>query len=153
MVSFDILLNVFLTNFINILGTVFKAMDKLTNEIVALKKVRLEHEREGFPITAIREIKILRQLNHKNIINMTEIITDKDEPDNKTEKTEKSSFYLVFEYMNHDLKGLLDSEMMDFSEQVNASIMKQLLEGLNYCHNKNFLHRDIKCSNILMNNK
>lgn len=125
-------------------------MDKLTNEIVALKKVRLEHEREGFPITAIREIKILRQLNHKNIINMTEIIADKDDPDNKNEK---SSFYLVFEYMNHDLKGLLDSDMMDFNEQVNASIMKQLLEGLNYCHKKNFLHRDIKCSNILMNNK
>lgn len=131
-------------------GTVFKALDKLSNEIVALKKVRLEHEREGFPITAIREIKILRQLNHKNIINMTEIVADKDDPDNKTEK---SSFYLVFEYMNHDLKGLLDSELMDFSEAVNASIIRQLLEGLNYCHKKNFLHRDIKCSNILMNNK
>jgi cyclin-dependent kinase 12/13 len=133
-------------------GTVFKALDKKTEEIVALKKVRLEHEREGFPITAIREIKILRQLNHKNIINMTEIIADKDEPDNK-DKTEKSSFYLVFEYMNHDLKGLLDSELMNFSEQVNASIIRQLLEGLNYCHKKNFLHRDIKCSNILMNNR
>ncbi|CAB0006532.1 unnamed protein product [Nesidiocoris tenuis] len=66
---------------------------------------------------------------------------------------DKGSFYLVFEYMDHDLMGLLESGMVEFAEQHNASIMKQLLEGLNYCHKKNFLHRDIKCSNILMNNK
>lgn len=60
---------------------------------------------------------------------------------------------MVFEYMDHDLMGLLESGMVDFNEMNNASIMKQLLDGLNYCHNKNFLHRDIKCSNILMNNK
>lgn len=55
--------------------------------------------------------------------------------------------------MDHDLMGLLESGMVDFNEMNNASIMKQLLDGLNYCHSKNFLHRDIKCSNILMNNK
>lgn len=55
--------------------------------------------------------------------------------------------------MDHDLMGLLESGMVDFNEQNNASIMKQLLDGLNYCHKKNFLHRDIKCSNILMNNR
>lgn len=48
-------------------------------ELVALKKVRLDNEKEGFPITAIREIKILRQLNHKSIINMKEIVTDKED--------------------------------------------------------------------------
>lgn len=46
---------------------------------VALKKVRLENEKEGFPITAVREIKILRQLNHKNIVNLREIVTDKQD--------------------------------------------------------------------------
>lgn len=66
---------------------------------------------------------------------------------------DKGSFYLVFEYMDHDLMGLLESKMVDFTETHNASIMKQLLDGLAYCHRKNFLHRDIKCSNILMNNK
>ena len=66
---------------------------------------------------------------------------------------DKGSFYLVFEYLDHDLMGLLESGMVEFSEVHNASIMRQLMEGLNYCHKKNFLHRDIKCSNILMNNK
>jgi serine/threonine protein kinase len=51
----------------------------LPGELVALKKVRLENEKEGFPITAVREIKILRQLNHKNIVNLREIVTDKQD--------------------------------------------------------------------------
>ena len=68
-------------------------------------------------------------------------------------RKEKGSFYLVFEFMDHDLMGLLDSGLVEFTEQMNASIMRQLLEGLSYCHRRNFLHRDIKCSNILINNK
>jgi len=51
----------------------------LSGTFVALKKVRLENEKEGFPITAVREIKILRQLNHKNIVNLREIVTDKQD--------------------------------------------------------------------------
>ncbi|XP_025416752.1 cyclin-dependent kinase 12-like isoform X2 [Sipha flava] len=132
-------------------GQVYKAKDKTTGTFVALKKVRLENEKEGFPITAVREIKILRQLNHKNIVNLREIVTDKQ--DALDFKKDRGSFYLVFEYMDHDLMGLLESGMVDFNEMHNASIMRQLLEGLNYCHRRNFLHRDIKCSNILMNNK
>ncbi|XP_026496091.2 cyclin-dependent kinase 12 isoform X2 [Vanessa tameamea] len=132
-------------------GQVYKARDKNTGQLVALKKVRLENEKEGFPITAVREIKILRQLNHKNIVNLREIVTDKQ--DALDFRKDKGSFYLVFEYMDHDLMGLLESKMVDFTELHNASIMRQLLDGLAYCHRKNFLHRDIKCSNILMNNK
>ncbi|CAH1397370.1 unnamed protein product [Nezara viridula] len=132
-------------------GQVYKAKDRQSGELVALKKVRLENEKEGFPITAVREIKILRQLNHKNIVNLREIVTDKQ--DALDFRKDKGSFYLVFEYMDHDLMGLLESGMVEFDEFHNASIMRQLLEGLNYCHKKNFLHRDIKCSNILMNNR
>ncbi|KAJ8279487.1 hypothetical protein COCON_G00065530 [Conger conger] len=132
-------------------GQVYKAKDKDTAEMVALKKVRLDNEKEGFPITAIREIKILRQLNHKSIINMKEIVTDKE--DAVDFRNDKGAFYLVFEYMDHDLMGLLESGLAQFNESHIKSFMRQLLEGLDYCHKKNFLHRDIKCSNILLNNK
>ncbi|MEJ1285370.1 cyclin-dependent kinase 12 [Cricetulus griseus] len=131
-------------------GQVYKAKDKDTGELVALKKVRLDNEKEGFPITAIREIKILRQLVHRSVVNMKEIVTDKQ--DALDFKKDKGAFYLVFEYMDHDLMGLLESGLVHFSEDHIKSFMKQLMEGLDYCHKKNFLHRDIKCSNILLNN-
>uniref|UniRef100_A0A667FYY2 Cyclin dependent kinase 13 n=1 Tax=Lynx canadensis TaxID=61383 RepID=A0A667FYY2_LYNCA len=132
-------------------GQVYKARDKDTGEMVALKKVRLDNEKEGFPITAIREIKILRQLTHQSIINMKEIVTDKE--DALDFKKDKGAFYLVFEYMDHDLMGLLESGLVHFNENHIKSFMRQLMEGLDYCHKKNFLHRDIKCSNILLNNR
>ncbi|KAJ3600543.1 hypothetical protein NHX12_031524, partial [Muraenolepis orangiensis] len=131
-------------------GQVYKAKDKDTGELVALKKVRLDNEKEGFPITAIREIKILRQLNHRSVVNMKEIVTDKQ--DALDFKKDKGAFYLVFEYMDHDLMGLLESGLVQFTQEHIRSFMRQLMEGLDYCHKKNFLHRDIKCSNILLNN-
>lgn len=137
--------------FLGTYGQVYKACDINTKEVVALKKVRLENEKEGFPITAVREIKILRQLNHKNIVKLREIVTDKQEAIDFCK--DRGAFYLVFEYMEHDLMGLLENEQVDFKEIHIASIMKQLLRALKYCHEKNFLHRDIKGSNILMNNK
>lgn len=132
-------------------GKVFKARDLLTQQLVALKSVKLENEKEGFPITAVREIKILRQLQHPNIVNMIEIVTDKQ--DALEFRKDRGEFYLVFEYMDHDLFGLLDSGLLELNNDQIGSFMKQLLEGLQYCHSKNFLHRDIKCSNILINNK
>lgn len=133
-------------------GQVFKATDKRTNKIVALKKVRLEKEKEGFPVTTVREIKILRQLNeHENIIKLREIVSDKLIVDEY--KKWKGAFYLVFDYMDHDLMGVLESGLVSLDEDHIKLFMYQLMDGLNYCHKKNFLHRDIKCSNILLNNK
>lgn len=103
-----------------------------------------------FDCSQVREIKILRQLNHKNIVNLIEIVTDKT---NALEfRKDKGSFYLVFEYMDHDLMGLLLSGEVNFTENNIAHIMHQLLEALTFCHRNNFLHRDIKCSNLLLNN-
>lgn len=74
-------------------------MDSLfdtVDELVALKKVRLENEKEGFPITAVREIKILRQLNHPNIVNLKEIVTDKqDALDFKKDKGKERNSLLI----------------------------------------------------------
>jgi cyclin-dependent kinase 12/13 len=123
----------------------------IADTLVALKKVRLENEKEGFPITAVREIKILRQLNHPNVVRLLDIVTDKQTA--AEFRRDKGAFYLVFEYLDHDLMGLLESQMVEFNEAQIASFTKQLLGGLAYCHAENFLHRDIKCSNILLNNR
>lgn len=132
-------------------GQVYKAQDKKSKDVCALKKVRLDNEREGFPITAVREIKILRQLLHPNIVYLKDVLTDKS--DATDFRKDKGAFYLVFEYMDHDLMGLLESGLVHFNEKHIKSFMRQLLDGLNHCHKKGFLHRDIKCSNILLNNK
>ena len=63
------------------------------------------------------------------------------------------SFYLVFEYMDHDLMGLLESGLVTLRDAHICSLMRQLMEALNFCHGNNFLHRDIKGSNILVNNR
>ena len=63
------------------------------------------------------------------------------------------NFYLVFEYLEHDLMGLLESGVVTFKEDHIRCLMKQLFLALDHCHEKNLLHRDIKCSNILLNNK
>lgn len=133
-------------------GQVYKAIHKETKEQVALKRVRLENEKEGFPITAVREIKILRQLDHKNVVRLIDIVTDNASVAEL--RNSKVNFYLVFEYVDHDLMGLLEArELFDLSEPQICSLFKQLLEGLAYCHQAGILHRDIKCSNILVNNR
>ncbi|KAM7528254.1 hypothetical protein LguiB_031664 [Lonicera macranthoides] len=90
-------------------GQVYMAREIRTGEIVALKKIRMDNEREGFPITAIREIKILKKLHHENVINLKEIVTSPD--GNKY----KGGIYMVFEYMDHDLTGLADRPGMRFT--------------------------------------
>jgi cyclin-dependent kinase 12/13 len=134
-------------------GQVYKARNKLTGEIVALKRIRMENEKEGFPITAIREIKILKELNHKNIIKLKEIVVSKSAD---ASEHKKGSIYMVFEYMDHDLAGLLDSPYLKQNglrlEHIKC-YTKQLLEGLHYLHHNNVLHRDIKASNLLINNQ
>jgi len=138
-------------------GKVFKARykhyenqdDPLSkHEYVALKMVRLDNEKEGFPITAIREIMILKQIQHKNIINLLDIITSKPTENNKN----RGNTYLVFEYMEHDLNGLLDRKLSFEIPQIKC-ILYQVLCGIQYLHTNNIMHRDIKGANILLNNK
>ncbi|CAA6664395.1 unnamed protein product [Spirodela intermedia] len=137
-------------------GQVYMAREIRTGEIVALKKIRMDNEREGFPITAIREIKILKKLHHENIIRLKEIVTspgpEKDEHGKPDGNKYKGSIYMVFEYMDHDLTGLSDRPGMRFTVPQIKCYMRQLLTGLHYCHVNQVLHRDIKGSNLLIDN-
>nr|DAD29254.1 TPA_asm: hypothetical protein HUJ06_030722 [Nelumbo nucifera] len=138
-------------------GQVYMAREINTGEIVALKKIRMDNEREGFPITAIREIKILKKLHHENVIKLKEIVTsqgpEKDEQGRSDGNKYKGGIYMVFEYMDHDLTGLSDRPGMRFSVPQIKCYMRQLLTGLHYCHVNQVLHRDIKGSNLLIDNE
>ncbi|KAH9317744.1 hypothetical protein KI387_019513 [Taxus chinensis] len=137
-------------------GQVYMAREIQTGEVVALKKIRMDNEREGFPITAIREIKILKKLKHDNVIKLKEIVTspgpENDEQGISDGNKYNGSIYMVFEYMDHDLTGLSDRPGMRFSIPQIKCYMRQLLTGLHYCHINQVLHRDIKGSNLLIDN-
>ncbi|XP_020832172.1 cyclin-dependent kinase 16 isoform X5 [Phascolarctos cinereus] len=121
-------------------ATVYKGKSKLTDNLVALKEIRLEHE-EGAPCTAIREVSLLKDLKHANIVTLHDII-----------HTEKS-LTLVFEYLDKDLKQYLE----DCGNIINTHNVKlflfQLLRGLAYCHRQKVLHRDLKPQNLLINER
>lgn len=119
-------------------GVVYKAKDKVTQEFVALKKIRLEAEDEGVPSTAIREISLLRELNHPNIVNLKDVIHQ----DNK--------LYLVFEFLDQDLKHYIDRVNGPLQSLLVKSYLHQLISGIAFCHSHRVLHRDLKPQNLLI---
>lgn len=130
-------------------GEVHKARRKATGELVALKRILMHNEKDGVPITAIREIKILKELHHKNIVPLSDIAVQKG---NRSRK-ERTSIYMVFPYMDHDLAGLLENPSVKLSVPQIKTYMKQLLEGTSYLHHNKILHRDMKAANLLINNE
>ncbi|XP_074296217.1 putative serine/threonine-protein kinase At1g54610 isoform X2 [Silene latifolia] len=122
-------------------SSVYRARDLIRGNIVALKRVRFDNlDRESVKFMA-REILILRRLDHPNIIKLDGLITSNT----------STSLYLIFEYMEHDLTGLSSLPGLQFTEPQVKCFMQQLLSGLDHCHSRGVLHRDIKGSNLLIN--
>ncbi|CAB3404829.1 unnamed protein product [Caenorhabditis bovis] len=125
-------------------GVVYRGRDKRTDEIVALKRLKMEKEKEGFPITALREINMLLKAgNHPNIVNVKEILIG----------TNMDKIYMAMEFVEHDLKSLIDTMVRRnkrFSTGEQKTLLRQLLSGIEHMHNLWILHRDLKTSNLLL---
>ncbi|KAF2072940.1 hypothetical protein CYY_005733 [Polysphondylium violaceum] len=116
-------------------GKVYKAQEMATGRIVALKKIRLEDD--GIPSTALREISLLKELPHPNVVTLFDVLHC------------TNRLYLVFEFLDQDLKKYMDS-VTHMSPQLIKSYMYQLLKGLAHSHSHRILHRDLKPQNLLI---
>ncbi|KAK9463955.1 kinase-like domain-containing protein [Lipomyces oligophaga] len=123
-------------------ATVYKGRNRTTGELVALKEITLDSE-EGTPSTAIREISLMKELKHENVMSLYDVIHT------------ENKLNLVFEYMDRDLKKYMDLRgdhgALDYATI--KSFMYQLLNGIAFCHDNRVLHRDLKPQNLLINSK
>lgn len=120
-------------------GVVYKARSKATLELVALKKIRLPSNDEGLPGTAVREIALLKELQHPNIVRLHDVVHS------------NKMLTLVFEYMDLDLKQYSDQLGGGLSTYLLKSFLYQICKGVHACHSARILHRDLKPQNILIN--
>lgn len=121
-------------------GVVYKGKNKITNQLVALKKIRLENDEEGVPSTAIREISLLRELKHPNIVKLMDVLM------------QENKLYLVFEFLSMDLKKYMETipgnKLLD--PQLVKSYLFQITQGILFCHQRRTMHRDLKPQNLLI---
>ncbi|GAB6026445.1 Cyclin-dependent kinase 11B [Chamberlinius hualienensis] len=124
-------------------GVVYRARHKKTNEIVALKRLKMEKEKEGFPITSLREINTLLKAQHPNIVTVREIVVGSN----------MDKIYIVMDYVEHDLKSLMEVMKQPFRIGEVKTLMIQLLRAVAHLHDNWILHRDLKVSNLLLSHK
>ncbi|XP_034472350.1 cyclin-dependent kinase 1 [Drosophila innubila] len=121
-------------------GVVYKGRNRVTGQIVAMKKIRLEADDEGVPSTAIREISLLKELKHPNIVCLEDVLM------------EESRIYLIFEFLSMDLKKYMDSlpPEKQLDSQLVKSYLYQITNAILFCHRRRVLHRDLKPQNLLI---
>ncbi|TDG45849.1 hypothetical protein AWZ03_007704 [Drosophila navojoa] len=124
-------------------GAVYKALNRSTGEIVALKSVKHIPGMEGLPWTAIREISLLRELKHPNIVALQDVVMS------------DSSICLILEHHPMSLRQYIDllpeSEVMDL--QLVNSYLFQMTSAILYCHRRRVMHRDLSPQNMLIDAK
>ncbi|KEH33917.1 putative protein-serine/threonine kinase CMGC-CDK-CDK7 family [Medicago truncatula] len=121
-------------------GIVFKAIDTQTGQMVAIKKIRkrIDEPLDGVNFTALREIKLLKELKHPNIVDLIDVFQY------------KQNLHLVFEFMETDLEAVIRDRNIFLSPADIKSYLLMILKGLAYCHKKWVLHRDVKPNNLLI---
>lgn len=123
-------------------GVVYKARDRRTGQVVALKQVLMGREADGMPVTSIRELRVLQSCRHANLVELKRVVTG----------SKMDSIFLVFEYCEHDMGRLLDSMPQPFTEAAVKCLMLQLLRAVAHLHKAWIMHRDLKMSNLLLTN-
>lgn len=127
-------------------GIVFRAQDKRTEEIVALKRLKMEKEKDGFPITSLREINTLLKGQHPNIVTVREIVVGSN----------MDKIFIVMDYVEHDFKTLMETmqqRKQSFLPGEVKCLTHQLLRAVAHLHDNWILHRDLKTSNLLLSHK
>lgn len=127
-------------------GVVYRARDKKTEEIVALKRLKMEKEKEGFPITSLREINTLLKGQHPNIVTVREIVVGSN----------MDKIFIVMDYVEHDLKSLMETmknRKKSFLPGEVKCLTQQLLRAVGHLHDNWILHRDLKTSNLLLSHR
>ena len=122
-------------------GVVFRARNIHTREIVALKQIKILKCMEGFPITTLREVSLLLQLKHENILNVHEVVV-----------SPKGQVFMVSEFVDNDLRALLEKNYR-FSQSEVKCLVQQLLSAMACAHTHWILHRDLKTANLLYSNR
>jgi cell division cycle 2-like len=135
-------------------GIVYRARDKETGDIVALKRLKLEREKNGFPITSLREISTLKAARHSNIVNIREVVMGESLSQySRAPIVLTSRVFIVMDFIEHDLKALMEDMREPFLQSEVKTLMLQLLSATALMHDLWIVHRDLKTSNLLMTNR
>lgn len=122
-------------------ASVFLAKNVKTGEMAAIKKIKIVNSSDGMDMSAIREVKVLQELRHPNVIRLIDCFSS---------GSTTPSLNLVLEFLDTDLERLIKDKSIVFSPADIKSWMAMLLRGLEYCHCHFFLHRDLKPNNLLI---
>ena len=122
-------------------GKVYKARSNLTGEVVAMKRTKFDPQEEGVPSTAIREIALLKELSHENVVKLLDVFFSTNE------------LMIVFEFVETDLKKYMRSLGRKLSPAIVKSFWFQLCRGIEFCHRHRIVHRDLKPENLLIESR
>jgi len=119
-------------------GKVFKARSVRSGEFVAMKQMKLTDQKEGVPSTAIREIALLKELSHPNVVRLQDVFCKPDK------------LVLVFEFLDNDLKKYMKAQGGKLTPSCIKNLSYQLFLGTEFCHANRIIHRDFKPQNLLI---